>query len=58
MDKILEREVEILKQVPKSELPDFIERKGKELRSILTDHEEMTNREILEALKLLYSEYT
>lgn len=57
-DKILERECEILTQVQKDELGDFIEHNWQRMRDILTDHDELSNREIMEALKLWYSEYT
>ena len=48
--EFLFREVEILKQIPKDEVGDFIERNGGRLREVLTAHEEFTNREVMEAL--------
>lgn len=54
MDKILEREVQILKQIPKNELPDFIERNGERMRSILEQDEWKSNLEVMEILLLGY----
>jgi len=54
MDKILEREVQILKQIPKPQLEDFIERNGERMRSILEEDEWKSNLEIIDALLSWY----
>lgn len=58
MDKIQEREIELLRIIPKSEVLDFVEKNGQKIRSLLEEDILMTNEEILEALQNWYSEYT
>ena len=48
--EFLFREVEILKQIPKDEVWEFIERNGERLRSLIQDWEWHSNLEIIEAL--------
>ena len=52
--ELLNRECEILRTLPKSEVSDFIEKNGERMRDILTEHEEMNNLEIIEALTTGY----
>ena len=47
---INKREIEILKQFPKSELPELIERNGEKIRSLIEDEEWHSNLEIIEAI--------
>jgi len=49
-DKINEREIAILRTLPKSEIPAFIEKNGQKLRSLIESDEELNDQEILEAL--------
>ena len=49
------REVQILQQIPKPQLEDFIERNGQKMRDILEDDEWHSNLEIIEMLLLGYS---
>ena len=51
MDKIQEREIELLRIIPKSEVLDFVEKNGQKIRSLLEEDILMTNEEILEALQ-------
>jgi len=48
--EILNREREILKQVPKDNRMDFIERYWKPMRDLLWDEEWHSNLEIIDAL--------
>lgn len=50
LDNINEREVAILKTLPKSAIPDFIEKNGQQLRELIQSDEELNDQEILEAL--------
>jgi hypothetical protein len=50
MDKTTAREVQILKQIPKTELQDFIERNAERMRDLLWDEEWFSNLEIIEEL--------
>ena len=49
-DNINQREVEILRTLPKSEIPNFIEKNGAKMRSLLEDEDELTNQEVMENL--------
>jgi hypothetical protein len=55
-DKILEAEIEILKQVPHDKLWDFIEKNGERLRTILSGEVDERDREEIENLILWYRE--
>lgn len=50
----LAREVDFLRELPPDEVMDCIEKYGGKIREILTDHEDYTNAEIREALKVGY----
>lgn len=50
MPTIEEREIEILRTLPKSELNNFIEKNGQKLRELLSSDEELNDQEVLEAL--------
>lgn len=47
---INEREVAILRNIPKSHIPEFIEKNWQKLRELLTSDEELNDLEILECL--------
>lgn len=49
-DNINQRECEILKAIPKSQVLDFVEKNGQKLRELIESDEELNNQEILEAL--------
>lgn len=49
-DNINQREVEILKAFPKSQIPDIIEKKGQQLRELIQSDEDLDNQEIIEIL--------
>ncbi len=53
-DKILEREIEILRQVPENELLGFIDRNWQRLRDLL-EEDQKRNEEIMEELAKDYS---
>jgi hypothetical protein len=48
--EFLEREANLLKYIPKSEVIEFIEKNWGKIRSLLEDNELMTNEEVMEAL--------
>ncbi len=49
-DKVQDREIDILRNIPKSELQNFIEKNGQRLRSLIESDEELNDQEILENL--------
>ncbi len=53
-DNINEREVWILKTLPKSEVMDFIEKNWQKLRSLIESDEDLNDQEIMEVLQQWY----
>jgi len=51
-DNINQREVQILKAIPKSQVLDFVEKNGQKLRNLIESDEEFDDKEIIEILIL------
>lgn len=50
MENINDREISILRNIPKSQIPDFIEKNWAKLRSLIESDEDLNDQEILENL--------
>ncbi len=48
--EFLDKEREVLKQIPRDELGKFIENNGARMREIITDYEEWDSEHIIDAL--------
>ena len=48
--EFLNKEREVLKQIPRDELGKFIENNGARMREIITDYEEWDSEQIIDAL--------
>lgn len=53
---LIEREVKILQNIPKSQVLDFVEKNWQKLRSLLESDEDLNDQEIMEALVDWYRE--